>query len=270
MKPIIVIQGKIEGQRTEDIVNLVLSVNPETDVILSTWYNFNCEYFNRLTETQPRFKLVQSHFPTCPGWQNRHYQRVSTFAGVELAVVMGATHILKMRTDQPLRRPTICNFLASHLDRFGNDRLVIGRAITTPDERCGRFHIGDWWMFGRTHHFQDWYDTKDIDMRSDFFQHIPAGAHGPCAESDFAQVWLQRIKFVPQSFENLIAEKFVILDTEEVDAIYKTNAVHAPKESLADFWSKFETYRTVGYEGWLKIYNSEHRVTADNVSIDSK
>lgn len=63
-------------------------------VILSTWQD-------EVPACIPRgnWELVLSDKPTQPGYSNRNFQRLSTAAGLRRAREMGATHVLKWRSD---------------------------------------------------------------------------------------------------------------------------------------------------------------------------
>ena len=86
-----VVQGNI--RRGTDEVLACLSRHFDL-VILSTWSDEPDEKIPRGS-----WEVVLSQKPTVPGFSHRNFQRLSTAAGLRKATELGATHVLKWRTD---------------------------------------------------------------------------------------------------------------------------------------------------------------------------
>jgi hypothetical protein len=63
-------------------------------VILSTWDDEHPDKIHK-----ENFEVVLNRKPLAPGYSHRNFQRLSTAAGLRRAKELGATHVLKWRTD---------------------------------------------------------------------------------------------------------------------------------------------------------------------------
>lgn len=86
-----VVQGNIRRGTEEVLTCLAKQFNR---VILSTWDD---EQQDKIPKGD--FELVLNQKPAVPGYTHRNYQRLSTAAGLRCAEELGATHVLKWRTD---------------------------------------------------------------------------------------------------------------------------------------------------------------------------
>lgn len=255
----IVIQGetKTDENRTKAIVTHCLSANPNSLVILSTW---NLE--PGFPVDHPRFKIVQAELPLSTGKANRHMQRWSTHFGIREAIRAGATHILKMRSDHLLRRHNICEFFFTLLQEYGEDRLVVPSTGTTLEECWGKFHVSDWWMYGKTCHLQKWYEIEGINssgpcFRRDVFVQSP--------EPDFFQVWWGKQKHDDLSlFEEILGRYFVVVNASTVDYIHKTHSLEDTSDGPIKFWQAYGDPKTVHYCEWLEMFR---RYSSRNIDI---
>lgn len=91
IKTCAVVQGNIRHGTDEVLACLARHFDL---VILSTWDD-------EPTEKIPKgnFEIVLSRKPKQPGYSHRNFQRLSTAAGLYRAEQLGATHVLKWRTD---------------------------------------------------------------------------------------------------------------------------------------------------------------------------
>ncbi len=244
----IVIQGNVTTSRTLDIVKYCIDKNPNSIIILSTWQTCNTSEFDCVKSS--RFYLITSELPPGSGNNNRHLQRISTYIGVVKAQSLGATHVLKMRSDQLLRRLDICEHLLLILVDYGQERLVVGHGGTTFEERWGKFHVTDFWMFGKIHHFLSWYDPAGIDTTAPFFR---PDFTGQSPEPDFVQLWLIRNNLQYSDFRDLLAERFIVLDCETVDMVFKTMPLDVSEETVRQYWRSYGDPLTVRHDQWLGL-----------------
>lgn len=86
-----VVQGNIRRGTAEILRFLVDRVDI---VILSTWEGELLEGV-----VPPGVEVITNSKPPAPGYSHRNYQRASTAAGIRRAEQLGATHVLKWRTD---------------------------------------------------------------------------------------------------------------------------------------------------------------------------
>ena len=90
VKSCAVVQGNIRRGTSETLECLRKHFDI---VILSTWDD------EKGRIPQGHFELVLNEKPRVPGYTHRNFQRLSTASGLRRAEEMGATHILKWRTD---------------------------------------------------------------------------------------------------------------------------------------------------------------------------
>lgn len=86
-----VVQGNLRRGTDEVLACLTKHVD---QVILSTWDD---EPLDSIQNQQ--IDIVASKKPEAPGYSHRNYQRLGTAAGLRRAEALGATHVLKWRTD---------------------------------------------------------------------------------------------------------------------------------------------------------------------------
>lgn len=113
-----IVQGDVR-RGTAEVLGLLAS---HVDiVILSTWEG---ELLGGVVPES--VELVVSKKPPVPGYSHRNYQRASTVAGLRRAIQLGATHVLKWRTDM---LPTKLNV----------DQLVRWSKENVPDGVTSRY-----------------------------------------------------------------------------------------------------------------------------------
>jgi WavE lipopolysaccharide synthesis len=86
-----VVQGNLRHGTDEVLACLVAHFDR---VILSTWDDENPDKIPK-----GDFEVVLSKKPLVPGYSHRNFQRLSTAAGLRRAEELGASHVLKWRTD---------------------------------------------------------------------------------------------------------------------------------------------------------------------------
>lgn len=86
-----VVQGNLRHGTSEVLACLAKHFD---HVILSTWDDEPVEKF-----PNGNFETVFNMKPPCAGYSHRNFQRLSTAAGLRRAEELGATHVLKWRTD---------------------------------------------------------------------------------------------------------------------------------------------------------------------------
>lgn len=86
-----VVQGNLRRGTDEVLAYLTRHFDR---VILSTWDDENPDKIPR-----GNFEIILNQKPLVPGYSHRNFQRLSTAAGLRRAEDLGATHVLKWRTD---------------------------------------------------------------------------------------------------------------------------------------------------------------------------
>src|SRR5262245_24320311 len=93
----IVVQGPVVAGVTARVLRLMTALHPTNFVLLSTWDDTNPDLLAEAAAAAD--DVVLSRRPSVQGIQNRNAQIVSTRAGIERAIGLGARTILKTRTD---------------------------------------------------------------------------------------------------------------------------------------------------------------------------
>jgi hypothetical protein len=99
-----VVQGNIR-YGTEQVITCLTKHFDR--VILSTWDDEDPSKIPK-----GNFDLVQSSKPAVPGFTHRNFQRCGTAAGLRKAAELGATHVLKWRTDMLPTKLDVSQLLA--------------------------------------------------------------------------------------------------------------------------------------------------------------
>lgn len=148
----VVIQGPLVPHVTPTVVRAMSALHPDDLVVLSTWSNADPELVSSLAPWVD--EIVTSDRPTAAGVQNRNYQIVSTRAGIDRAIAMGARTILKTRTDLAVLDEDVFRRGRWWLDRVGCEAAratgLTGRIIV-PSSFTRKFllyHPSDLVMLG--------------------------------------------------------------------------------------------------------------------------
>lgn len=255
----IVVQGKDQGKRTQSIISYYLEHNPHSLVVFSTWKTFDGTYFDKKQSEEPRFRFIQSDFPAGPGSANRHYQRWSTYYGIQEAIKYGGiTHVLKIRSDQLFKNDNICESLQEFLVRYGEDRFVVGHSITQLDHSYGPYHLGDFWLYSKISNMLEWYDIAGIDSRKQCV------SDQPCTpEADFLMTWMRRhdLKY---EFERMLTRYFIVLNCDSLRLLNNQLPLDASDEDIEKFWATYRRQNVVvRHEVWLEMMKRDGELDKD-------
>jgi WavE lipopolysaccharide synthesis protein len=148
----IVVQGPVMKGVTAHVLRIVAALNPDSLVLLSTWNDTDPVLLTEASTVADH--VVTSTRPRIAGVQNRNLQIVSTRAGVERALELGARTILKTRTDLAILGQSVFeraerwlrNFDASSARSFGlHNRLIVPSNYT---RKYLLYHPSDLAMLG--------------------------------------------------------------------------------------------------------------------------
>jgi WavE lipopolysaccharide synthesis protein len=148
----IVVQGPVMKGVTAYVLRILAALNPHDLVLLSTWNDTDPALLDEVSPIAD--DVVTSARPPIAGVQNRNLQIVSTRAGVERAIELGARTILKTRTDLAILSQSVFlqagrwlqNFDASRARSLGlHDRLIVPSNYT---RKYLLYHPSDLAMLG--------------------------------------------------------------------------------------------------------------------------
>jgi hypothetical protein len=165
----IVVQGAVTKDVTAHVLRILTALNPDTLVLLSTWDDTDAELLAEAASIAD--DVVTSAPPAIAGVQNRNCQIVSTRAGIERAIDLGARTIVKTRTDLAILGESVFeqaerwlqNFDASRAHRLGlQNRLIVPSSYT---RKYLLYHPSDLVMLGAAEDMARFWSAP-LDSRS--------------------------------------------------------------------------------------------------------
>ena len=165
----IVVQGAVTKGVTAQVLRILAALNPGNLVLLSTWTDTNPQLLAEASAVAD--EVVTSPRPSIAGVQNRNLQIVSTRAGVDRAIKLGARTILKTRTDLAILGESVFeqgerwlqNFDATRARRAGlQNRLIVPSSYT---RKYLLYHPSDLAMLGAAADMAQYWSAP-LDPRS--------------------------------------------------------------------------------------------------------
>jgi hypothetical protein len=165
----IVVQGAVTKGVTAHVLRILTTLNPDNLVLLSTWDDTDPELLAEAGVIAD--EVVTSTPPAIAGVQNRNRQIVSTRAGIERALDLGARTIVKTRTDLAILGESVFeqaerwlqNFDASRARRLGlQNRLIVPSSYT---RKYLLYHPSDLVMLGAAEDMAQFWSAP-LDPRS--------------------------------------------------------------------------------------------------------
>jgi WavE lipopolysaccharide synthesis len=200
---------------------------PNAPIIVSTWNSDLGAVAERIRALGAI--VVSQDLPLTPGVQNSNLQMMSAFRGVSEAASLGATHVVKTRTDQRIYSERLLGLLHSILVTYpldGNqgtqEQRVVGLSLNTFAYRM--YGLSDMFTFGAVKDISRYWDGS-LDERN----------RPPIAEArnhrEFAQAvvcevrycssFLARtgweVKWTLEDSWRALANRFLVLDASSVD-----------------------------------------------------
>jgi len=164
-----VVQGAVAKGVTAHVLRILTALNPGNLVLLSTWNDTHPDLLAEAAAIADQ--VVTSPPPSVAGVQNRNRQIVSTRAGIERAIELGARSILKTRTDLAILGESVFeqaerwlqNFDATRARRLGlENRLVVPSSYT---RKYLLYHPSDLAMLGAAEDMAKYWSAP-LDPRS--------------------------------------------------------------------------------------------------------
>jgi hypothetical protein len=164
----IVIQGPVVPHVTPTVVRAMSALYPRDALVLSTWTDADPDIVAALSPWVDA--IVTSERPDTAGVQNRNFQIVSTLAGIDRAMALGARTILKTRTDLAVLDEDVFRRGRWWLDRLDrtaaraaglSDRILVPSSFT---RKYLLYHPSDMVMFGQARDLQTFWSAP-LDAR---------------------------------------------------------------------------------------------------------
>jgi hypothetical protein len=168
-KNTIVVQGAVTPGVTARVLRILTALNPDHLVLLSTWNDTERELLEEVRSLAD--DVVTSAPPLVAGVQNRNRQILSTRAGIDRAIHLGARSILKTRTDLAILSESVFaqgerwlqNFDPTRARRVGlQNRLIVPSSYT---RKYLLYHPSDLVMLGAAEDMAQYWSAP-LDPRS--------------------------------------------------------------------------------------------------------
>lgn len=231
----VVIQGPVTSLFNVEIIKHYVRSHPNDHVILSTWEATNPLYIKELENVVD--ELILNTPPSFSGYQNRNYQITSTLAGLRKAQELGASQVLKTRTDIALLSENVleaCDTLRLLYDNtIARDHGLSNRIIVpeTYTRKYMLYHPGDLTMYGDIQDMIKYWSTPhdarnfsllDADWRSKNIKQMSIDG-GP-AESYLARNFAQSINRplvdTLQDSWQFLRDFFIVVDNSWLDIFW--------------------------------------------------
>ncbi len=156
----IILQGPIgKNERfLKQTIERYKHLYPQLQIILSTWNSEDTVEFEKIVG----LLIIKSQPPSNFGPANINLQLVSTQAGIKMAQEIGASFVIKSRTDQVLMNPMYLRALS----RFIQSPSLVVSSLNTFCFR--KYSISDMFMFGKVSEVAQYWDIP-LDERDASF-----------------------------------------------------------------------------------------------------
>ncbi len=171
----IILQGPIARAEnfTLETVKMYKKNFPETSIIVSTWEDENMSDIDALAAAGAN--VVRNKKPPFAGPSNVNFQLASTQGGIIEAKSLGATHIIKSRTDQRLYGTNLMPFLANIVKKFPvapgfkqKQRIVLSSFGVC---KYAPYYFSDLFMFGHIDDMTSYWNIPFVEkgVKKEFF-----------------------------------------------------------------------------------------------------
>ena len=164
----IVVQGPLRNARhfTLNTLRTYQQLFPDAAIVLSTWVGENEKEIAAIKNLG--IIVVQSVLPEFKGPLNLNLQRVSTQAGLRVALELNPKRILKTRTDQRIYSPDALSIFEALLNlnslwsMSGSERNIV---VTADNSFLGRpFSASDFLQYGASENIEKFWFGKQHDF----------------------------------------------------------------------------------------------------------
>lgn len=225
MNKAIVMQGKF-SINTQLILEHYLNTNTEL-VILSSYVDSPVEVLDDLLVKYENFRYTLIKQPDVLGKQNRNAQRLTSYHGINYAKSLKIDYVLKCRTDHVFKCINILRRMWDYLKQYPIDlgdqkeRIIVGNAGTTLEEKWGTYHISDFWMFGHVNDLLGYFDIYNPfwDNKKEFnymTPYKPAGKPFPSPEPELCNLWIKH-KNIKGNLKQILIDRFAVYDVNNLN-----------------------------------------------------
>ncbi|MHA7099862.1 WavE lipopolysaccharide synthesis family protein [Roseivirga pacifica] len=271
-----IIQGpyfKRKGQTTTHFALKLRALNPDCEIIFSTWEGEEVENENAFD------KIIYNVDPGSSGINingkgiNADRQLVSTLNGLKEAT---KPYCIKLRSDCLILKPEILDSLKKHCDRYSmrhddneiaifKNKVAVSNVTTKypklSTDPC--FHLSDWFYFGLK---EDLIDLLDIlPYKQAGYDNNPTSRTTVAPEQHIIISWLKKHKLWQPVFENSVEKhqevlhnNFVIISYNQLGLKCYKFGYHLPigtngflSYTKFDFAKEYSAYFKIGHQTQL-------------------
>jgi len=277
----IVLQGLIETRDdfTLETVRFYKHLFPHAIIIISTWDYTPLTLLN-LFKKEGCEIVLNKNFNPC-GFGNINYQICTSLSGCKKAKELGATYVLKNRSDLRIYRDFSFEYLKSLLSIFpikgDNPCGLKGRIITQTGNPAQMFiplWLQDFIYFGYVDDiiklFDIPYDQRNIHSGQKYMKSIYGKITGDIMikelvpEINITQKFLQKYidsKSTVEEYWKLLRELFIIIDAEDLGTLWNKYGL----QDLSNYYCEYDGVhnftdekRHISFIDFINIYNNQY------------
>lgn len=257
----IILQGPIVHAHnfTKETVKLYKKLfSQKAIIIVSTWNDEDVKSIKEISELGAI--VITNEKPKSPGIKNINLQIVSSLAGIRKARSLGASYILKTRTDHRMHAPNIEEFLLSTLRAFplvGTNlqrERIVAASLNTYKYRP--YSISDMLLFGNIDDIEAYFTLPEDTRTRAEFNDIGTWSQGRFCEVYLATSFLEKtgrtLSFTLGDSWRTYAERFCVIDAQTLDLFwYKYEYWHEYRD--LDY-QNMRTTQELTFREWLILY----------------
>lgn len=234
-------------------------------IVVSTWDTEVCAHLRAL-ESQG-ITVVTAPLPEFSGPSNANYQAVSANVGVLAAKELGATHVLKSRTDQRIYNPASIDLMLDLISAFplaqeasgSQKERVITISLNTFAKRL--YGVTDMMQFGLIDDVLQYWNGKGVPLRSsggvNGFASNAYDFASDSPETYFCSSFLENtgwaLSWTLDDSLSAMAKRFLVVDSAQVELFW-------PKYSrLENRYSRYvasSQFEELTFASWLRLWRT--------------
>ena len=205
--------------------------------------------------------IVKTDPPPIMGAAHHNGVMVTMHRGLQEAKAMGFSFALKNRSDHLFKKTDFLHIISDYVLRYPikapnqKYRIIVGDAGTSLEEMWGKFHVSDFWLFGNIEDLLKYFDINNGIWKASLFKSLPLI---PSVEPALCQMWLQNIGAKYKDFETLLAERFVVLDDNELDYVIAKELFNVM--DITTNWEEKTDPKTVHHYQWKEFYDAKNNI----------
>jgi hypothetical protein len=273
----IVVQGPVVPAITARVLQVMTARNPDAHVVLSTWQDTDRALLDEARAIAD--DVVVSPRPAHAGIQNRNCQIVSTAAGISRAIALGATTILKTRTDLAVLATSPfaqARWLLDRLDATApraaglRDRLIVPASYT---RKFLLYHPSDLVMLGAASDLAQYWsaplDPRGGSLLSPDWMDLPVSQTNLAGNPTESYLGVQFCRSTGRRVAATLADSwafyrdfFAVVDNDWFDLLWFKNL------SIPDAATRRGVRQLVSHQFWQRLEAADSSLALEMNEVD--